>query len=130
MIQKTIDIILDILVIIFLLGGTFSMFTASVGVLRFPDIYTRLHAASKGSTLGVASILIGACIFHYTEYGIISGKLILGVLFIMLTAPVASHLISRAAHLRGAKPYGTLKDQYQEAIDKEKRRQKQQRKSK
>lgn len=130
MIQKTIDIILDILVIIFLVGGTFSIFTASIGVLRFPDIYTRLHAASKGSTLGVAGILIGAFLFHYTEYGIVSGKLILGVLFIMLTAPVASHLISRAAHLRGAKPYGTLKDQYQEAIDKEKRRQKQQKKSK
>ncbi|MFP7253374.1 monovalent cation/H(+) antiporter subunit G [Terribacillus goriensis] len=130
MIQKIIEIILNILVIAFLSGGTFIMFTASVGILRFPDIYTRLHAASKGSTLGVAGILIGAFIFHYTEYGIISGKLILGVLFIFLTAPVASHLISRAAHLRGAKPYGTLKDQYQEAIDREKRRQKQQRKSK
>ncbi|PAD39201.1 Na+/H+ antiporter subunit G [Terribacillus sp. 7520-G] len=125
-----IEIILDLLVILFLGGGAFIMFTASVGVLRFPDIYTRLHAASKGSTLGVAGILIGAFIFHYTEYGIISGKLILGVLFIMLTAPVASHLISRAAHHRGAKPYGTLKDQYQEAIDAEKRRQKQQKKSK
>ncbi|MFS0561797.1 monovalent cation/H(+) antiporter subunit G [Terribacillus sp. 179-K 1B1 HS] len=130
MIQKTIDIILDLFIIIFLAGGTFAIFTASIGVLRFPDIYTRLHAASKGSTLGVSGILIGAFIFHYTQYGLISGKLILGVLFIMLTAPVASHLISRAAHLRGAKPYGTLKDQYQEAIDAEKRRQKQQKKSK
>jgi multicomponent Na+:H+ antiporter subunit G len=123
LIQTTIEIILDILVILFLLGGAFIVFTASVGVLRFPDIYTRLHAASKGSTLGVAGILIGAFIFHYMEYGIVSGRLILGVLFIMLTAPVASHLISRAAHLRGAKPYGTLKDQYQEAIDAEKRKQ-------
>ncbi|QXE00501.1 monovalent cation/H(+) antiporter subunit G [Terribacillus sp. DMT04] len=123
MIQTIIEIILDILVILFLLGGAFIVFTASVGVLRFPDIYTRLHAASKGSTLGVAGILIGAFIFHYMEYGIVSGRLILGVLFIMLTAPVASHLISRAAHLRGAKPYGTLKDQYQEAIDAEKRKQ-------
>ncbi|WP_077308512.1 monovalent cation/H(+) antiporter subunit G [Terribacillus halophilus] len=123
MIQTIIEIILDILVIVFILGGAFIVFTASVGVLRFPDIYTRLHAASKGSTLGVAGILIGAFIFHYMEYGIVSGRLILGVLFIMLTAPVASHLISRAAHLRGAKPYGTLKDQYQEAIDAEKRKQ-------
>ncbi|SNZ11141.1 multisubunit sodium/proton antiporter, MrpG subunit [Terribacillus aidingensis] len=123
MIQTIIEIILDVLVILLLLGGAFIVFTASVGVLRFPDIYTRLHAASKGSTLGVAGILIGAFIFHYMEYGIVSGRLILGVLFIMLTAPVASHLISRAAHLRGAKPYGTLKDQYQEAIDAEKRKQ-------
>jgi multicomponent Na+:H+ antiporter subunit G len=123
LIQTIIEIILDILVIVFILGGAFIVFTASVGVLRFPDIYTRLHAASKGSTLGVAGILIGAFIFHYMEYGIVSGRLILGVLFIMLTAPVASHLISRAAHLRGAKPYGTLKDQYQEAIDAEKRKQ-------
>ncbi len=72
-------------------------------MLRFPDIYTRLHAVTKASTLGVAGVLIGAFIFLYFEYGIISGKLILGIIFILITAPVSGHMISRAAHQSGVK---------------------------
>ncbi len=77
------------------------MISGSIGVLRFPDVYTRLHAATKSATLGVAGILIGAFIFMYVEHDIISGKLLLGVLFILLTAPVSGHMIGRAAYKSG-----------------------------
>ncbi len=81
-----------------MLLGTFFVISGSIGVIRFPDVYTRLHAASKAATLGVAGILIGAFIFMYVETGNVSGKLLLGIFFILLTAPVAGHMIGKAAY--------------------------------
>ncbi|WP_082233758.1 monovalent cation/H(+) antiporter subunit G [Halobacillus massiliensis] len=93
-----IDFILYIVIGVFLLLGTFFVISGSIGVIRFPDVYTRLHAASKAATLGVAGILIGAFIFMYVETGNVSGKLLLGIFFILLTAPVAGHMIGKAAY--------------------------------
>lgn len=112
-----INSILNILTIIFLLLGTFFIFSGSLGVFRFPDVYTRLHAATKASTLGIACILIGAFIFLYVEHQIVSGKLLLAILFILLTAPVSGHMISRAAHKSGVKPVThNRQDAYEEAL--------------
>ncbi|WP_186576481.1 monovalent cation/H(+) antiporter subunit G [Aquibacillus kalidii] len=118
MIETWIDIIVDIVVIISLLIGTFFIFSSSVGLIRFPDVYTRLHAATKASTLGVAGIMIGAFIFLYIEHHIVSGKLILGVIFVLLTAPVSGHVISRAAHRSGVKPWSRnkLQDDYADSF--------------
>ncbi|WP_173916066.1 monovalent cation/H(+) antiporter subunit G [Halobacillus sp. Marseille-Q1614] len=96
-----IDIILYIFIGISLLLGTFILISASIGVIRFPDVYTRLHAASKAATLGVSGILIAAFIFMYVEQEVVSGKLLLGIVFIMLTAPVAGHMIGKAAYKSG-----------------------------
>lgn len=93
----------EIVISIFVIIGTFFVISSSIGIIRFPDVYTRLHAASKSATLGVASILIGAFLFFLFEEQLISGKLILGILFILLTAPVGGHMISRAAYLSGIK---------------------------
>lgn len=115
-----INSILNILTVIFLLLGTFFVFSGSLGVFRFPDVYTRLHAATKASTLGIASILIGAFIFLYVAHDIVSGKLLLAIVFILLTAPVSGHMISRAAHNSGTKPViYHREDAYQEALKKE-----------
>ncbi len=118
LIETWIDIIVDIVVIISLLIGTFFIFSSSVGLIRFPDVYTRLHAATKASTLGVAGIMIGAFIFLYIEHHIVSGKLILGVIFVLLTAPVSGHVISRAAHRSGVKPWSRnkLQDDYADSF--------------
>ncbi|WP_066194264.1 MULTISPECIES: monovalent cation/H(+) antiporter subunit G [Gracilibacillus] len=117
----TIETIIDIFVIILLLFGTFFLLSASIGVLRFPDVYTRLHASTKAATLGIASVMIGAFIFLHAEYNIVSGKLILGIIFILLTAPVSAHMIGRAAHTAGIKPWspdGHTKDAYADNQDK------------
>ncbi|WP_264175951.1 monovalent cation/H(+) antiporter subunit G [Oceanobacillus halotolerans] len=95
---------MNIIIIVLLLAGTFFVLSASIGVIRFPDVYTRLHASTKAATLGVASILIGAFLFLYGSHNIISGKLLLAIFFILLTAPVSAHMISRAAHHVGIKP--------------------------
>lgn len=122
--ETSINIILNLLTIIFLVFGTFFIFSGSLGIFRFPDVYTRLHAATKASTLGIASILVGAFIFLYVEHGIVSGKLILGIVFILLTAPVSGHMISRAAHHSGIKPVThNREDAYEKALKKEKQHQ-------
>lgn len=80
-----------------LLGMGFSLVTA-LGLIRLPDVYTRAHAASKSATLGVMSILIGAIIYFVTEDGFFSSRVVLGILFVLITAPIGGHLIARAAY--------------------------------
>ncbi|GGA69004.1 monovalent cation/H(+) antiporter subunit G [Ornithinibacillus halotolerans] len=99
-----IDLIVNIIIILLILFGSFVTLSATIGIIRFPDIYTRLHAATKASTLGVASILIAAFLYLYVKEDIVSGKLLLGIIFIMATAPVSAHMIGRAAHNQGIKP--------------------------
>ncbi len=116
-----INIIFDLLICTSLLLGTFFLISGSIGVLRFPDVYTRLHAATKSSTLGVAGILIGAFLFMYVEHDVVSGKLLLGILFVLLTAPVSGHMIGRAAYRSGVRLWDrSIQDQYKEVYDQSK----------
>lgn len=74
-------------------------FLGVLGLLRLPDVYNRLQAATKCVTFGSAGILLGTFIIHgFTAFGF---KCILGIIFIFLTAPVSAHAISRAAHRAG-----------------------------
>ncbi|MFC4558893.1 monovalent cation/H(+) antiporter subunit G [Virgibacillus kekensis] len=120
MIETWIKIILNILTAFFLLSGTFFIFSSSIGIIRFPDVYTRLHAATKASTLGIAGVLIGSFLYLYVSHDIVSGKLLLAIVFTLLTAPVSGHMISRAAHRHGVKPVTKNRtDEYEEAIQKQ-----------
>ncbi|WP_168212299.1 monovalent cation/H(+) antiporter subunit G [Bacillus sp. N1-1] len=91
----------EVVISIFMLIGTFFLFSGALGIFRLPDVYTRLHAASKSATLGVAGILIAAFLYFIFEEQMVSGKLILGIIFILMTAPVSGHMISRAAYQKG-----------------------------
>ncbi|WLD92161.1 monovalent cation/H(+) antiporter subunit G [Alkalihalobacillus sp. AL-G] len=92
---------IEVVISILLLIGTFFVFSSSLGLLRFPDVYSRLHAATKSATLGVAGVLLAAFLFFLFDEDMVSGKLILGILFVLLTAPVSGHMISRAAYRTG-----------------------------
>ncbi|WP_430791354.1 monovalent cation/H(+) antiporter subunit G [Virgibacillus flavescens] len=117
LIETWTDIVLNVLTSLFILAGTFFILSGAIGVLRFPDVYTRLHAATKASTLGIAGILIGAFIFLYVGHGLVSGKLLLAIIFTFLTAPVSAHMISRAAHRKEVKPLTFNKnDEYEESF--------------
>ncbi|WLV24685.1 monovalent cation/H(+) antiporter subunit G [Aciduricibacillus chroicocephali] len=74
---------------------------SAIGVLRFPDVYTRAHAATKSTTLAVLSALLGALICIWATEAYISIRLLLGIVFVFITAPVAGHLIIRAAYRSG-----------------------------
>lgn len=81
-------------------GGVFAAI-AGLGLLRFPDVLMRMHASTKAGTLGVGLSVISVSIFFAND--LVTTKVILIVAFILLTAPVAAHLIGRAAY-RTASP--------------------------
>lgn len=86
----------DVLVIL----GVFGMTVGVYGIIRMPDIYNRLHAASKVVFLGVLSLLIASTVTN--DARIISRVVLIGA-FLILTTPVSAHVIARAAFLRGQK---------------------------
>lgn len=80
-----------------LTGGIMSVISV-FGLIRLPDVYTRSHAATKSSTLAVLLTLSGAFVYFWFSEHFISVRLILGIVFVFLTAPVAGHLLVRAAY--------------------------------
>jgi multicomponent Na+:H+ antiporter subunit G len=83
------------------LGGIF-MVIGSIGMVRMPDVFTRIHAASVADTLGVPLVLLGLVLF--AGFTLVSVKLIILVLFIALTSPAATHAVARAALHANVKP--------------------------
>ncbi|MCY0094409.1 monovalent cation/H(+) antiporter subunit G [Hoeflea ulvae] len=79
-------------------GSAFAL-VASIGLLRLPDLYTRMHAASKAGTMGSCLMLIALAI-HTSDVGTMS-RALAGVVFFLLTAPVSSHLLAKAAYSVG-----------------------------
>lgn len=92
-----------VLSILFLSGGLFFFLTATVGLLRFPDFYTRLHATGKGDTLAVFLCLIGLA--FYAGLSLSCLKIIFIAVFMFLAQPTATHAISRAAMKSGVTPW-------------------------
>ncbi len=94
---------LEILSILFILTGFFFFTAATIGLLRFPDFYARLHATGKGDTLAVLLSLIGLAL--YQGFSINSLKTIFIAVFMFLAQPTATHAISRAALRCGVQPW-------------------------
>lgn len=76
--------------------GVFFNFVPAIGLLRMPDVYTRMQASTKGGTLGVGCIIL-ACAIHFQDL-LTASQSIMVIAFMFLTAPVAGHLIGRAAY--------------------------------
>lgn len=76
--------------------GAFLTLTASIGMIRFPDLYTRMHAATKAGTLGITFMLIAASTFFHTLTVITESIILIG--FIFTAAPIAAHLLARSAY--------------------------------
>ncbi|QLK48826.1 Na+/H+ antiporter subunit G [Vibrio owensii] len=90
---------MDIMVGILLCLGTLFTLIASLGILRMPDLYTRMHAATKAGTVGLASLLLAVAI-AIPDITVIS-RVIGTMLFIFITAPVAAHLLGKATQESG-----------------------------
>ena len=90
----TADLLADVLAGICLISGALLSLAAGVGLLRFPDLLSRMHAATKAPTLALAQIGIAATI----ALGEGRPKALLAVTFIFITAPSAAHLLGRAAY--------------------------------
>jgi len=87
----------EIILSFFILGGSFFIFIAALGILRLPDLYTRMHASAKASSLGVGLFAIAAGI-HFSQFWVLVESLLI-IIFIFLTAPISTHMIARAGYL-------------------------------
>lgn len=101
------------IIVAVLLGSAF-MFLGSLGLVRLPDFYHRIHPPTKTTTFGLVFLLVGVAV-AVPRVDVIT-KACLALLFIAMTAPVSSHLLIRAAYRRGV-PSGTapVPDEYREA---------------
>ncbi|MDN2566362.1 monovalent cation/H(+) antiporter subunit G [Aquibium sp. A9E412] len=79
--------------------GSFFVLVAAIGLLRLPDLYTRMHAASKAGTLGSGVMIIALAVFAEDEATVT--RALAGVVFFLLTAPISAHLLAKAAYAAG-----------------------------
>ncbi|MFG6666910.1 monovalent cation/H(+) antiporter subunit G [Halomonas sp. HNIBRBA4712] len=99
-----------------LLVGSLFILLAAIGLLRLPDLLTRMHATTKAAALGVILIMLASAM-HFAEVGVVARSFAI-ILFILMTAPVAAHVIGRAGYFVGSKLWsGTVKDELKPNYD-------------
>ena len=97
------------LVILLTLTGIVFFCATTVGILRFPDFYSRMHAAGKGDTLSSLLMLLALVLYNFHEINLanllVALKILLIVVFIFMASPTATHAITDAAFESGVKPW-------------------------
>ncbi len=101
---------------VLLVIGCFFLVVSSLGILRMPDLYNRLQAGTKASTLGAMCTIMGVGFLH-PEWWV---KCFLLTLFILMTNPLSSSVLARASLRSGVKPYKLVVDECEEYYRKEK----------
>ena len=102
---------MEIVTIIFVVSGLFFFFAASIGLLRFPDFYARMHATGKGDTLGGFLIILGLALYTLFDGGfdlasiLTSIKIVFIAVFIFLAIPTDTHAIAKAGLDAGVVPW-------------------------
>lgn len=96
------EIVLDILSWAALVAGGAFYLIGAVGLIRMPDVFTRMHAVSVSETMGTTLLILGMCL--QSGFSLVTVKLLVIFLTLMVTGPVASHALARAALHDGKKP--------------------------
>lgn len=96
------NLVIDVASWVCLLAGVGFCIVGAVGLIRMPDFYTRMHAASVTDTVGTGFILIGLML--QAGLTLVTAKLLMIGMLILLTSPTASHALARAAFVRGVQP--------------------------
>lgn len=110
----------ELLIGLLVLFGAFISALSAFGLVRLPDVYLRSHAATKSATLGVLLILAGAFLYFMLYVEHVSAKLLLGIVFVFITTPVAGHLNGRAAYRSGVALWkGSVQDDLKDKWEKE-----------
>ena len=95
---------IGIISVALLAAGFFFFLATSIGLIRFPDFYCRMHAAGKGDTLSTLLMLTGLALLHIEHFSggalLVSLKIMFIAVFIFLTSPTSTHAIARAARRR------------------------------
>jgi multicomponent Na+:H+ antiporter subunit G len=97
---------------LFILSGAVFLFSAGMGLIRMPDVFTRIQAGTKATTLGNMLVLVGLAIYNPGW----TFKLVLVIYFVLMTNPISSHALSRASHrIRVPMTPSTMSDALAEA---------------
>lgn len=91
--------LIEWLIALLLVSGGFFVFAAGLGLYRLPDLMIRMHASTKAGTLGVGLILVAVAV-DFGDLGTVA-KSVATILFLLLTAPIAAHMIGRASYRIG-----------------------------
>lgn len=106
----------EIFVSVLLLAGASFMILAAIGILRLPDLPTRMHASTKAGALGTM-LIMGGVALHFADSAI-TARAVAFIVFVLLTAPIAAHVIGRAGYFTGIRLWeGTVKDELRERYD-------------
>ncbi len=84
---------------VLLVLGCLAMLSASVGILRFPDFYSRIHPAGKADTLGITFVLTGLMVRE--GFTLVSLKLLIILVFMLIASPTATHALAKSAYIAG-----------------------------
>ena len=109
---------IEVVTIILALLAAFFMLVAGLGILRMPDLFLRMSASTKASTLGITFALAAAAVY-FQDFGVAT-RCFVAILFMLATAPVGAHMIGRAGYLSGARLWEhTLNDELAGRYDRE-----------
>lgn len=92
--------VLEIIAALGLLLGAFFIVVSGIGMIRFPDVFCRMHATGKAGTLGIVFMLLGTIFFFLDSDRSVLFRGMLAIFFQFLTTPAATHLLARAAYIR------------------------------
>jgi multicomponent Na+:H+ antiporter subunit G len=108
----------DLVAAVMVLLGATLMLLAAVGVVRMPDLFTRMQASTKAASLG-SGLVLGAVALHFAELTVVARSM-LAVAFIFLTAPISAHMIARAAYFIRVELWeGSVIDDLEDRYDRE-----------
>ena len=113
-------IVLTTLGQILLVIGSLFLFLGALGIFRMPDVYTRMQAGTKATTLGALSLIVGVGLIHPDYFT----KTLIIAMFIAISNPISSHALARGSHKAGIKPfsktgfdaYADMKDKLEEEL--------------
>ncbi len=101
----------DLVTSLLLLLGSLFMLLSAIGLIKMPDLFTRMHAATKVGTVGVSGIVLAVAV-HFEQMKVAAPALLI-IVFFLATAPIAAHMIGRAAYEMGVELWkGTVIDEW------------------
>lgn len=106
--ENFVNATIDVITYICFIASAFFLFVGALGIIRLPDFWARLHAAGLIDTAGMSLFIAGLAIQQ--GWNIITAKLILILIFLIITGPTASHALANAAFISGLKPKGREND--------------------
>jgi len=110
-------------IVIYVMFGVGVLFNAlgTLALLRFPDVYTRLHGATKCTTFGSIFTAVAVIVYGFARGGadgrVLGIHTMIALVALLITNPTGSHAIARAAHRSGVKPFGAVVDKLEERHD-------------